>query len=98
MNETINKIYLLLSSTTNATVSVDSWQHLCFSIDTIQNLWSFYKNGVLTDIALSRVSSFSSDALDNDDNQVFLGQDPKEVSHVCWYSDYEITAYTHLVH
>ncbi|XP_028406440.1 uncharacterized protein LOC114528929 [Dendronephthya gigantea] len=33
--------------------------------------------GGLTDIALSRVSKFSSDALDTDDNQVFLGQETK---------------------
>ncbi|XP_028413944.1 uncharacterized protein LOC114536799 [Dendronephthya gigantea] len=65
------------NATTNATVSIDSWQHICFLIDTIENLWSFYKDGGLTDIALSRVSKFSSDALDTDDNQVFLGQETK---------------------
>jgi hypothetical protein len=84
----INKIFQILlitlfslfSSTTNASVSFGSWQHVCFTIDTRKNLWSFYKDGLLTDIALSSVPKFSADALDTADNKVFIGRNPMEAS------------------
>jgi hypothetical protein len=44
-------------------------------------LWNFYKDGLLTDIALSTIIPyFSPDALDAEDNKVFLGRNPKEAS------------------
>ena len=62
-------------------MSFDSWQHLCFIIDTRTNLWNFYKDGSLTDIALSTIiPKFSPNALDAEDNKVFLGRNPKEAS------------------
>ena len=74
------KIHSLFSSTTNASVSFESWQHVCFTIDTRTNLWNFYKDGLLSDIAFSNVPKFSADALDTGDNKVFIGRNPKEAS------------------
>lgn len=31
------------------------WQHICFSIDTTSSVWSFYKDGSLTDAGISAV-------------------------------------------
>jgi hypothetical protein len=43
-------------------------------------LWNFYKDGLLTDIALSTVPKLSPDAPDAEEKKVFLGRNPKEAS------------------
>ena len=42
-------------SVTNASVSFEKWQHICFSIDTVTTVWRFYKDGFLTDMGVSTV-------------------------------------------
>ena len=76
-------------STTNATVSFEAWQHLCFTIDTISKLWGFYKDGLLTDIATLDLPKVSTGLLDVEDNKVFLARKPGEVTNFLKRTDFD---------
>ena len=71
---------MILFSTTNASVSLETWQHLCFSINTQTMLWLFYKDGLMTDIGIADLSSFVSHAPTAYDNYIFLGRSSGQVS------------------
>ena len=70
----------LCCSTTKVSVSFQTWQHLCFSINAKSQLWMFFKNGLMADVGVAKLKTFSKNAEDVDDNLIYLGQRYGKVS------------------
>ena len=69
------------NSITKASVSFQMWQHLCFSINMITKLWTFSKNGLMTDIGVAvKLLPFLPGAISKGDNVIYLGRSSRKVS------------------
>ncbi|XP_028395519.1 uncharacterized protein LOC114519568 isoform X2 [Dendronephthya gigantea] len=67
-------VFIFPVSLTNAFVSFETWQHLCFSVDTQAKLWKFFVDGFMTDIGTFNLSKSYVTDQSAGDNIIKLGE------------------------